>query len=192
MQSLRSRNNNKRRLRTSLAVLAAVLLLAGITTGGLYAMKLGPFQSDSTKNTADNNTKKDQSDESNTPVDIAEPKPTDPSSDSVKNPPESHEPDEANAGKLTITSAQINDSELTIRTLISDITQTGKCILVMSSSNGKQYSDVAGVQAVASASTCKGFDVPLSELGSGVWSITVTYSHNGMNSSATEEVVINA
>lgn len=192
MQSLRSRNNNKRRLRTSLAVLAAVLLLAGITTGGLYAMKLGPFKPDSPKNTADNDTKQNQSDESNTPVDIAEPKPTDPSSDSVKNPPESQEPDEANAGKLTITSAQINGSELTIRTLISDVTQTGNCSLAMNSTSGGQYNASAGVQAGASASTCKGFDVPLSELGSGVWSIKVTYTHNGVSSSATEEVVINA
>lgn len=195
MQSLRSRRNSKRPLKlTGLAVLA-LLLIAGATTGGLYALKLGPFQSQSTSPTDDKKSTDDKSDESDTPVDIDEPAPADPSSESVKNP--SSESDDGNDGgtgsdNLTITSAQVNGDALVIRTLITDVTQSGTCALSMTSSTGKTYAASAGVQAAASASTCKGFDVPVSSLGTGVWTIKITYSNNGKTSVATKEVVINA
>lgn len=106
-------------------------------------------------------------------------KPVDSTSNSVKNNPTKSNAS-SNGSSISITSVQKNVDMISVRTAIQEVTSSGECTLnVRNSSNNKTYSDTVGVQALASNSTCKGFNVPISELASGTWEITVTYMLNG-------------
>lgn len=77
---------------------------------------------------------------------------------------------------IDITSANKTASFLVVRALIQKITSAGSCVLTMQGPNGASYTSTVGVQALASASTCQGFNIPLSSLSSGQWSMTITFS----------------
>lgn len=171
------------------SALIAVVLLAVILA---YSFNFWPFSnrspvetvsSTSSSSLDQNDTEKEEPTTSNNPVDST--------SNSVKSQitnPESTSTDQ----KLTITSVQDNSGSLRIRTAIQEVTSSGECTLnVKNSSNNKTYSETVGVQALASNSTCKGFNVPISELSSGTWEITVTYMLNGVEKAkdSVQEVV---
>lgn len=91
---------------------------------------------------------------------------------------------------IDITSANKTASTLAIRTLVQKVTSTGTCSLVMNGPNGATYSATVGVQALASSSTCRGFDVPLSGLSSGAWSITINFKDDTDTATTTKEMTI--
>lgn len=88
---------------------------------------------------------------------------------------------------MEITAANVDSSTLHIRTLIQTVTSSGTCTLVATGPNGKSYSATAAVQAGPSTSTCKGFDIPLSTLSDGTWSIRVSFENDSLQASATTE-----
>lgn len=92
--------------------------------------------------------------------------------------------------QLTITSANKNGSVLQIRTLISAVENNGICTLTLSSIGKTTITKTADIQAMATVSTCKGFDIPISELSSGEWRILVEYSSNSLTGSSTQDVAI--
>ncbi len=91
---------------------------------------------------------------------------------------------------LTITSANQNNNVLQIRTLISSIWSNGTCTLTLSKEGYNTVTKTAGVQSLASDSTCKGFDIPTSELGAGVWSAKISATNGTDTVSSTKEVTI--
>lgn len=185
MQSLQSsRKAPKKKWFISLAV---VLLLAAIAAASLYAMKLGPFAEQNTR--PDTTKSQDKNDDK---VIVDEPDIDEPSSNSAKNPDKSDDPSQSNDKDVQITAAYINGDTFQVRTLIPTITTSGTCTLTMSAPGQETYTATAGVQALSSSSTCQGFDVPMSSLGSGTWKISVTYTGTASSSTATKEVVINA
>jgi hypothetical protein len=101
-----------------------------------------------------------------------------------------------NGGKSTvvvsITAATVDKSAATlyVRSLIQTISSNGTCTLSMRHSSGRTYSNSAGSQAGPSTSSCKGFNVPLSELTPGKWTITIHYEDATVTGSAEGEVVI--
>ncbi len=90
---------------------------------------------------------------------------------------------------VVITAIQPGDTVL-IRTTIGIVATEGTCVLDMNGPNGKTYRGSTGIQAMSSTSTCKGFNVPLSELSSGKWTITISVKSAGAYGSATAEATL--
>ncbi len=74
-----------------------------------------------------------------------------------------------------LTRADTTDDKLIIRVNIDQYLTSGSCTLTLTSGENK-YSDVANIIAEASTSSCAGFDVPTSKLGSGKWNISIQIS----------------
>jgi hypothetical protein len=91
--------------------------------------------------------------------------------------------------EVTITANAQNDGLFQLRTLISAVVNTGTCTVTFT--KGQQtVTKQAGVQSLPSTSTCKGFDVPVSELSPGQWDVTVTYENDTLSGKATKTVTI--
>lgn len=188
MQSLK---NKKRPAFIKLLVVALMVatLLAGSAAAVLFMTKTGPFslvQKADSKSTDDSSTSKSDSD-----LGIKPATSEDPTSNSVKVNPQS--PETSDKPSLEITSAQVNGDKLVVRTLLSKVTNEGSCSLSAKTENsGTVYTTSAGVQAVASSSTCKGFDIPVSTLGSGTWKIIITYTSGSVVVTAEKDVIVDA
>ena len=90
-------------------------------------------------------------------------------------------PDENEAQQNTdtlkgiIRSKSVQNDTLVIRTNINELIGNGSCKLTLSrSSDGKEFTQSVGIINNPSSSSCKGFDVPTSKLGSGKWNILIT------------------
>lgn len=90
---------------------------------------------------------------------------------------------------IVISAAGQNGAIAQIRTLISAIVTDGNCTLTLTQ-NGKTVTRTAAIQSLPSSATCKGFDVPVSELGAGKWQITVTFENATIKSSATSTITL--
>lgn len=90
----------------------------------------------------------------------------------------------------TITAASQYNGTVSIRTLISGVvSQSGTCNLTIT--NGSQkITNSAATQALADSTTCQGFNVPVSQLGSGTWNITITATINGQSASASKTLAV--
>jgi cytoskeletal protein RodZ len=84
--------------------------------------------------------------------------------------------------------AVVSGEILRVQTNISDLSTSGSCTLtVTSDASGERRFFEADTQQLSSYSTCKGFDIPLSNLDSGKLLINLTYSSpNGDANSSTE------
>lgn len=90
---------------------------------------------------------------------------------------------------VTITSTIQNESTVTIRSLIDIATNEGDCILTVTNGT-KTITRLATLQALASSSTCKGFDVSVADLGPGSWKITLNVTVDGKTGTGTHVVNI--
>lgn len=103
------------------------------------------------------------------------------------------EPESSSSGKSTvpivISAANQNGSVAQIRTLISATVGDGSCTLTLTQ-GAKSVTKSAEIQSLPSSATCKGFDVPVSELSAGKWQITVTYENSTIKSSANSSIAI--
>lgn len=91
---------------------------------------------------------------------------------------------------MDITALNQASGTLYIRTLIQAVTSSGKCYLTMKGPDGKAYSASVGVQAGPSSSTCAGFDIPVSSLDSGTWSVSITFENDTLRGAATKDVAV--
>lgn len=183
MQSIRSSKKSASPFKKVLLGVLVVLALTIVAAFMAYTLKAGPFASVPTPSSTNK--------QENIKKEIGTPAPKDPSSNSVKNPQNNDSPSQSSDKGLRITSTNINGGNLEVRTLLPVITNAGSCSVSATSSGNTAYTETVGVQALSSSSTCKGFDIPLSSLGAGTWTITVDYSNSAESSSATKEVVIN-
>lgn len=110
-------------------------------------------------------------------------------SDPLPSPTPSNEGGKAAVG-MEITALNQQGSILNIRTLIQTVSTTGTCLLRIQSSDGSVYRASADVQALPSSTTCKGFDVPQSDLPAGKLNVTVSFENNILQGSDTKEVTI--
>lgn len=89
----------------------------------------------------------------------------------------------------TINYKAVVDDALSIRVTIYQPLDTGKCVLTLvRTSDSKQVSRTTQTVENPSSSTCNGFDIPVSELGSGRWSIKVAISSGDKTGEITSEV----
>lgn len=99
----------------------------------------------------------------------------------------SDEPASSASFKTRITSTSAQSNSLRIRNVIDGIYQQGACSLVLT--KGSQTVErSASVQPLPQNSTCKGFDIPLSELSTGQWQAKLTVEIN--NQVATTSTVV--
>lgn len=85
---------------------------------------------------------------------------------------------------ITISTIKNGDT-YRILTAINTITSEGTCKLKLQKLGETTIEKTVDVQAQPSNSVCKGFDIPLSDLGSGMWTITVNFMNNKSWGSAT-------
>lgn len=91
--------------------------------------------------------------------------------------------------EVTITAANQNSGTLQIRTQISKVVNTGQCTIRLTKS-GKTVTKTADIQSLASTSTCKGFDIPVSELSAGSWNAILTYESATLSGTASTIIAI--
>jgi hypothetical protein len=88
-----------------------------------------------------------------------------------------------------ITYIRNEDSSIRIGTLIEGVISDGSCVLTMSKDNQTVTRNV-GIQALASSSTCKGFNVPVAELSPGTWTIKIDINSNSKEAHLSDSVKI--
>lgn len=91
--------------------------------------------------------------------------------------------------EVFMTALNQNNGVLQVRTQISRVINTGQCTLTLTR-QGKTVTKTADIQATASASTCKGFDIPVSELSIGSWDVTLTYENDTLVGTDSEKITI--
>lgn len=92
--------------------------------------------------------------------------------------------------QLSVTSKNQTPSVYQIRSLISAVTDTGTCTLTLTKTSETTVTMTAGIQAQATTSTCKGFDVPLSQLSTGTWQLTLTFGNTTLFGSTTSTITV--
>ena len=90
---------------------------------------------------------------------------------------------------VAITAQEYDGSVLRIRTLIETVANNGTCELILEK-DGVIVTRTVETQALPSNSTCKGFDIPVSELSSGVWKVTIKVDINNLKATVTNQVTI--
>jgi hypothetical protein len=90
---------------------------------------------------------------------------------------------------VTISAANQNDGFLQVRTLISAITSSGKCTLTLVK-NSVTITRVSDVQSLPSSSTCKGFDIPESELTAGTWQAKLLFENETIKGENTRVITV--
>lgn len=82
---------------------------------------------------------------------------------------------------VSITAANINNTSLQVRGLIGSVVSIGSCVLeIRGGPETKEFT--ANVQPGPSSSTCQGFDIDISELGSGVRTLVLKYVNGDISS----------
>lgn len=181
--------NSASKSNKKLAVIVTVLALVLIGGYGAYAAvnHAWPFPAAEDDNTAQNQAADTPNIQTDPSIAPGEPAPSTP--DSPKTPQES-EPSEDTPAKgsvgVTITAVNNYDGFLQVRSLIENVSGNGSCTLTLKKGS-KTVTKTSGIQALPSSSTCKGFNVPVSELSPGSWSITLNVTTDGKTGSATKE-----
>ena len=91
---------------------------------------------------------------------------------------------------ITTTTVDKDSNTLYIRSLIQTISSNGRCTLSMHNTSGQTYSNSVELQAGPSTSSCKGFNVPLSQLSPGKWTINIHYEDNNVTGDTEGEITI--
>lgn len=90
---------------------------------------------------------------------------------------------------IVIPYKNVEGSNLKITAEIDGVLSTGTCTLTLKN-NSVTIEKTASVTTYASSSTCQGFSVPVSELPSGTWSISLQVISGDKSGTVTAEVSI--
>jgi cytoskeletal protein RodZ len=184
---MKDMKTNTRFPRKKIAVITiGIVALILAATGTMALTRTGPFV-ESNKNpgtqeksdvSADNHKSNNASKNTDTP--------------SEKTPVE-NEPTESPTAPASlaasITAANQNGSTLQIRTLIETVSSDGTCKLMLTKGSGT-HTYTTGIQAQSSTSTCKGFDIPTSDLSAGVWQATIDITIQGKKAHLTKNITV--
>lgn len=172
-----------------LIITIAVVLVASLGGYAAFAAtgQLWPFATDTVENVDYSIPTKEQQEAGDTTSDQAKDNAN--SDDDLPEKDDDQPTDYTDEGKVnvSITSANQNNGQLQIRTLIETVA-SGRCALTLSGSH--TVTREADTQALASSSTCQGFDVPISELSPGTWDIKINYRDNNNTGSAQKTITI--
>lgn len=106
--------------------------------------------------------------------------------------PPQHEgpsPDASSSLTGSINYSAVAGNNLIIRTTINQTVNSGTCSLSLTSGS-KNVTRSSNIAQNPSSATCEGFDIPVSELGTGTWNITININGDGKTGSLTGSVTI--
>lgn len=101
------------------------------------------------------------------------------------NPP----PNNSSGAALTVSANKV-ESYIQIHTQIDEITASGSCTLTLSSGSTIIEKGSVEIQPLPEYSTCKGWDIAISDLPTGTWTVKVIYSAGLKTTTTTTEVTI--
>lgn len=90
---------------------------------------------------------------------------------------------------VTVTSSGQNGNVLQVRALISALANSGTCTITLTNKTNT-VTKTAQVQSLPSSSTCKGFDIPTTELSVGNWQYSLLFENETMKGSTGGSVTI--
>ena len=163
MKISENKKASKRKILIALSVVVVLLLAAGAIFA--YASSSWPF--DSLSQTKDSQT------ETTSP--LGTPQETTPEDkDPVKAPSQYEGSDPNTSASLTgfISYSSVMDGNLVIRITIDQAVSSGTCKLTLTKGSAS-VTKTSTIVANPSSSTCSGFDVPTTELSSGVWDVQI-------------------
>lgn len=169
--------NKRSRKRMWLYVIGGLLLVSVIGVIALFALRT--FSPERYENT-DTNLSPPTDEQVEAGRDIKE--------DSLQPIPEKTSPETENTAtgapptSVVLTAVTKTDTVVQIRSLIETVTRSGTCKLTLTKDQ-LRVAKTAEVQALASSSTCQGFDIPLNELSPGTWQIFLEVSIEGNSAS---------
>jgi hypothetical protein len=182
-------NNIKR---NAIISIAAILLLGLLGTATAYYYRAGPF---TPKMDNSVNLNKPSEEELKSGSDIKQQTVTsDENKSQIGSDPTPEPQPIENSNKKSIhaeiSAANQDESFLYVRTLIQTVASSGTCELILTGPQNKTYTAIAAIQPLPSSSTCKGFDIPLSSLTPGAWTIKINFNNDELTASANKEVTI--
>lgn len=180
MKSIRnSPSKTKKKLLISLLVVVFALILYLLSA---YAYKFWPFSASTTLRTEEGtnvvNYDAPTEEQTNAGTEIKEKLATN----------TTNEDNSSNSNTIPVTISSVQPGETVyIRALIGKVTSTATCKLNMSGPEGRNYTATVPVQAMASTSTCQGFNIPMSALTAGDWKITILVSDGSSSGEVSTE-----
>lgn len=172
---------NKKMLLASLGL----LLILGLATGAYFVLR--PKSNQAIEQTSQENSAPSSNQDVNNdaPTDEQVESGNRQKQDSVTN----ETPQSENIAVI-FTAVNQTESTLQVRVLLEPlVSDSGECILTLSKQN-ERIVKTAGVQALASSSTCRGFDVALGELSAGTWNLNVAVHSGSLSGSNSQEITI--
>lgn len=195
---MRVQRKTKKPLIITIAVLLAIIIAALLWYYAFSSKNTSDNTDDKTKTSTSQQPEENKSqDGSEKSADNNKKKTEDGTAQSVehekeKDLPQLYEGENASeSGGLTgvITAKSVTGSTLIIRNTIDQLVGSGSCDLTMTSGS-KTITKTAEIVQNPSSSTCAGFDVPVSELGSGRWDIEIKVSSGDKSMTLKETVNI--
>lgn len=92
--------------------------------------------------------------------------------------------------EVAITSTHQQSATFQIRTVIYSVQGSGTCTISLNRSGYTTVTQSADIQPLPTTSTCKGFDIPLSQLTAGSWLATLTFNNNSVSGTTTKTITI--
>lgn len=175
----------------AISIIVIVLGLAGLA----YAITASQKKSNESPNNTTDSSTDTTSREPNSEQDASIP----PNPDKPEKTPAQYDAPTSNDSKsdgtpdlnAVINYKKVTDGALSLRVTIDQRLNNGSCELIaIRQSDQKRVRKVADIIPNPSSSSCKGFDVPASELGAGTWSLKVVITSGGLKSTLTESVAI--
>jgi hypothetical protein len=90
---------------------------------------------------------------------------------------------------VTITAVNQDGTTLHIRSIINMVSNSGQCAITLTQ-GAKKITKTVDVQPASSTSTCKGFDIPTSEIGTGEWNIDLHFENETTQGDASKKVTL--
>lgn len=183
---------HKNRKKVLLLSLLVLILLAGALTAVYFWNKNNNQEQDSvnysppaTEETADGQRTKDStvnSSESTTSESTSSEKtPTNSSGETA--------PEAASLTTVTITSTNYSGSTYRVRAIIGKLTSRGTCEVALKQNGTVKYSNSASVAPMSSYSVCQGFDIDVSSLSSGSYTLSIDYKLNNTTQGSVQQEV---
>lgn len=188
---MKSIQENKHRRRLAIIILAIILAIAAAASVYVYAFN-GNLLGWTNGQSSETNFAQDA------PVAQSNPK-TDDQSANIQDPEAQSNAQNTNKPapreqpkviQVTITSANQTSNSLQVRSLIDSMESQGVCTLTVERTGRQPVIQTSNVQVLHSSSTCQGFDVPLYQLTSGTWSITLDFKSTTTSGRATTTITI--
>lgn len=177
-----SRSKNKGVL--LLIVLAIVILGIGGSVSAYYLLTKQDNQSEQTSTESENDNNRNDVN-----LDPSTEEQRKAGSDIKKDALQDDDEPPQNSLTVSFTAVSQNETTLQIRTLIEKVTSTGTCELKLTKGSSV-VTKISSIQALASSSTCQGFDIPMTELTQGEWTAELTVTSEGLSGTTSRSIKV--